>query len=105
MHALRIVGLTLFAAVVFRVLHDPITARVCIEYFTIGHPPIGWHKAGSDPSWVQMVPEAVPPAHRVAFVADVFAHGASYFAGFVGGVALWCYALVTRWRRRTRGHA
>lgn len=28
------------AAVVYGILHDQVTARVCVEYFTIGHPPI-----------------------------------------------------------------
>lgn len=33
-----IIGLCVLAAVLYGVLHDQITARVCIEYFTIGHP-------------------------------------------------------------------
>ena len=28
------------SAMVYGVLHDQVTARVCVEYFTIGHPPI-----------------------------------------------------------------
>src|SRR3954452_10909101 len=28
------------AAVVYGLAHDQVTARVCVEYFTIGHPPI-----------------------------------------------------------------
>ena len=28
------------AAVVYGIVHDQVTARVCVEYFTIGHPPI-----------------------------------------------------------------
>ncbi len=35
-----IVALCVLAAVVYGVVHDQITARVCIEYFTIGHPPV-----------------------------------------------------------------
>lgn len=35
---LRIVALGLGAAVGYGVIHDQITARVCIEYFTVGHP-------------------------------------------------------------------
>jgi hypothetical protein len=38
MEALRIVALSMLAAVVYGILHDQITARVCVEYFTIGHP-------------------------------------------------------------------
>jgi hypothetical protein len=37
---LLIVLLSVAAAVVFGVLHDQVTARVCVEYFTIGHPPL-----------------------------------------------------------------
>lgn len=34
---LGIVLLAVVAAVVYGVLHDQITARVCVEYFTVGH--------------------------------------------------------------------
>src|SRR3954463_6284583 len=27
-------------AVIYGILHDQVTARVCVEYFTIGHPPV-----------------------------------------------------------------
>jgi hypothetical protein len=40
MQFLAIVVLSLLAAVSYGILHDQITARVCIEYFTIGHPQI-----------------------------------------------------------------
>ena len=40
MQALAIVALSILAAVCYGVLHDQITARVCIEYFTIGHPQV-----------------------------------------------------------------
>jgi hypothetical protein len=40
MEAFKIVLLSIAAAVLYGVLHDQITARVCVEYFTIGHPPI-----------------------------------------------------------------
>jgi hypothetical protein len=32
--------LCVFAAVIYGILHDPITARVRVEYFPIGHAPI-----------------------------------------------------------------
>jgi hypothetical protein len=35
-----IVLLSIGAAVVYGILHDQVTARICVEYFTIGHPPI-----------------------------------------------------------------
>jgi hypothetical protein len=34
---IRIVILCVLAAVAYGVIHDQITARICIEYFTIGH--------------------------------------------------------------------
>lgn len=40
MQALAIVGLCIGSAVMYGIVHDQITARICIEYFTIGHPPI-----------------------------------------------------------------
>ena len=36
----KIVLLCIAAAVVYGILHDQVTARVCVEYFTIGHPPV-----------------------------------------------------------------
>src|SRR5438270_1540070 len=35
-----IVLMSIAAAIVYGVLHDQITARICVEYFTIGHPPV-----------------------------------------------------------------
>lgn len=40
MTGLKIIGVTTLAFVIYGILHDQITARVCIEYFTIGHPPL-----------------------------------------------------------------
>lgn len=37
MEGLRIVALCVLAAVVYGVVHDQVTARLCLEYFTIGH--------------------------------------------------------------------
>src|SRR5438046_1821291 len=37
---LKIVALSIGAAVFYGVLHDQITARLCIEYFTVAHPPV-----------------------------------------------------------------
>lgn len=36
--ALRILALCVGAAVIYGVAHDLVTAHVCVEYFTIGHP-------------------------------------------------------------------
>ncbi len=38
--ALKIIGLAVIAAVVYGILHDQVTTRICIEYFTVGHPPV-----------------------------------------------------------------
>ncbi len=35
--AFKIVGLCLLAAIGYGVVHDQITARICVEYFTVGH--------------------------------------------------------------------
>jgi len=40
MQALKIVLLGLVSAVTYGILHDQVTARVCLEYFTIGHAPV-----------------------------------------------------------------
>lgn len=36
----RIVAFATFAAITYGVLHDQVTAHVCVEYFTIAHPPV-----------------------------------------------------------------
>ncbi len=33
----KIIGLGMFAAIAYGIAHDNVTARVCVEYFTIGH--------------------------------------------------------------------
>ena len=40
MQFLAIVALCVLLAVGYGILHDQITARVCVEYFTVGHEPI-----------------------------------------------------------------
>src|SRR6516225_8216507 len=37
---LRIILLSVAGAVFYGILHDQLTTRVCVEYFTIGHPPV-----------------------------------------------------------------
>jgi len=37
---LKIIGLSVAAAVVYGIVHDQFTARICVEYFTVGHPPM-----------------------------------------------------------------
>ena len=40
MQTFGIVALCIVSAVIYGILHDQITARICVEYFTIGHPPV-----------------------------------------------------------------
>lgn len=40
MQSLKIIVLCIFSAIIYGIAHDQITARICVEYFTIGHPPI-----------------------------------------------------------------
>lgn len=40
MESLRIVALAVAAAIVYGIAHDLVTAHVCVEYFTVGHPRI-----------------------------------------------------------------
>jgi hypothetical protein len=150
---LSIIALCLLFAVTYGIVHDQITARVCVEYFTIGHPPIlgtddptllglGWGvlatwwvgvilgvplalvaRVGRWPkrsaislvrplcvlmavcvvmalaaglvgsalasagmiTLLEPLASEVPKAKHVAFLADLWAHSASYITGFVGG--------------------
>lgn len=40
MHAVLIILLSTLAAIVYGIAHDLITTRICLEYFTVAHPPI-----------------------------------------------------------------
>ncbi len=40
MESLKIVLVSILAAVCYGIVQDQVTARVCVEYFTVGHPPI-----------------------------------------------------------------
>jgi hypothetical protein len=164
--SLKILLLSVVAAVAYGILHDQVTARVCVEYFTIGHPPVfatqdptalalGWGviatwwmgvllglplaltaafgsrpkltaRALLKPMGVVMgcvavlaliagvigygaarmglvrlagpLAERVPPEKHAAFLADAWAHTASYGGGFLAGMVLWTWA----GRRRDR---
>jgi hypothetical protein len=112
MHALRIIALCVAAAVTYGVLHDQITSRVCVEYFTVGHPPVfgtedptllalGWALASAGAVvLVEPLASRVPREKHAAFLADLWAHSASYLIGFVGGLLV----CVRVWRSR-RGPA
>jgi hypothetical protein len=166
MRFLRIIALALLAGITYGILHDQVTARVCVEYFTIGHPPIfrttsptllaiGW---GIVATWWFALPlgfalacaarlgerpkrsagELVRPllvllgamallalvsgitgyllaangsipiepwvaanierSKQAPFIADWWAHTASYFGGFAGAMVLCLWV----WRSRSR---
>jgi hypothetical protein len=40
MESLKIVLMSILAAAIYGICHDQVTARVCVEYFTIGHAPL-----------------------------------------------------------------
>ncbi len=166
MEALKIAVTCVLAAIVYGIAHDQVTVRVCVEYFTIGHPrifatdsptllaiglgivatwwvglPLGVllaiaARCGRGPrrtagsllrpiakllccmaalalaagflgyalarsggvaltgSWLT----GIPADRRAVFIADLWAHNASYLAGLVGGLVL--VVLVARSRER-----
>lgn len=166
MQSLKIIGLGVLSALIYGVLHDQITARICVEYFTVGHPnlfgtdsptllALGWGivatwwvglflgvllclaaRIGSLPRlvaanlkrpvfalmllcaavallagivgfglartraiWlIEPLASDVPVAKHAAFLADLWAHSASYIAGFMGG---WILAIRVCFRRIT----
>lgn len=40
MKSLSIIATTILACVVYDIIHDQITARLCVQYFTVFHPPV-----------------------------------------------------------------
>jgi len=40
MQALAIIAMCVAMAVAYGIVHDQITVRICLEYFTVGHPPV-----------------------------------------------------------------
>ena len=166
MKMLAIILLCILCAVCYGIVHDQITARICVEYFTIGHPPVfrtesptllglGWGviatwwvglivgvplalaaRCGSLPKrpvislirpiltlllvmavsatlagcigyllarngnvWLAgRLASRVPHERHVAFLADLWAHSASYLVGFIVGIVL----IFSTWRSRKR---
>jgi len=166
MESLKIVLASVLAAILYGIIHDQITARVCVEYFSVFHPPVfgtqspallalGWGviatwwvgaflgivlaitaRAGSrpklgaaallspiakllavmamcaltsavigyvlarngmifPPEWVAL---SIPPPRYARFMADWWAHGASYGVGIIGGIVV----CVAQYRKRRR---
>jgi hypothetical protein len=156
MQSFRIILTCIVAAVLYGILHDQFTAHICVEYFSVFHPPVfstaspallalGWGviatwwvgailgvllalsaRAGSrnkidvselvgpisklllamgllaaiagltgyvltsrgaisPPGWVG---SNLPPVRHALFMADWWAHNASYLSGFLGGILL-----------------
>jgi hypothetical protein len=167
MRAVAIVLLSILAAVVYGIVHDQVTARVCLEYFTVFHPPVfdtesptlqglgwgviatwwvglllgvplaaaarlgprpprpvgsmvrpilgllgvmgacaliagligyglGWTGAVVPAPWIA---DALPPERHARFLADLWAHNASYLVGFLGGIVV----IGRVWRSRRAG--
>jgi hypothetical protein len=69
MQALAVIALSIGAAVLYGIAHDQVTARVCVEYFTIGHP--------------RVIESESPTA--LAFAWGVLA---TWWVGLIGGVIL-----------------
>jgi len=168
MQFVLILGLSIISCVIYGIAHDQVTARICVEYFTIGHPPvfnttspsllgIGWgiiatwwvglilgiplaiaSRAGKWPRrdaaslvrpiavlmlacgvcafaagvighylaaggkvWLlEPLASRVPQDRHVAFLTDLWAHCAGYFAGFAGGIILVVVILTGRARAK-----
>ncbi len=166
MESLKIVFVCIAAAILYGIVHNQFTARICVEYFTIFHPPVfgtqsptllafGWGiiatwwvglflgvmlavaaRAGSRPKLqvsVLLTPIGellllmggsallsgltgyllvrrgiIAPPDWIAsslarctharFMADWWAHSASYAVGFFGGIVI----CVAQYRRRIR---
>lgn len=164
MHYVAIVLLCIASAGAYGIVHDQFTARICVEYFTIGHPPVfgtddptllafGWGilatwwvgvilgiplaiaaRAGGRPKktvrelcrpiavllaemavgaavagligWllaqagvvrlVEPMARRIPVDRHAVFLADLWAHSASYLFGFLGGA----FTIVRVWRSR-----
>ncbi len=164
MQSLRIVLMCMVAVMCYGIVHDQVTARICVEYFTVGHRQIfrtdnptllgiGWGmiatwwvglplglllavvaRTGSRPKrsvrslvgpvarllsvtgvcalaaglvgWllassgviflVGPIARQLPADRHVAFLADMWAHSASYIVGLVGSILV----LVRVWRSR-----
>lgn len=69
MQWLAIVVVSILACIAYGIVHDQITARICIEYFTVGHP--------------QIVPSSDP-----TILAVVWGVAASWWVGAILGILL-----------------
>jgi len=77
---IQIILVFIGAAVAFGLVHDQITAHICVEYFTIAHERI------------------VASERHARFMADVCAHAASYGIGLLGAVVIAISCVASRRR-------
>ena len=62
---------------------------------------IGWIAASNGRIWLKgTLAQRVPEDRHVVFLIDLWAHSASYIAGFVGGLLLMVFVLVKRRRHK-----
>lgn len=80
-----IVALVTGAAVLYGIVHDQITARICLEYFTIGHP-----RAFASNS---------PTLHGLYWGVV-----ATWWAGLLAGLLIAAAARLGRWNKLTARH-
>ena len=81
MESLKIVFLSIAAGVLYGIVHDQITVRICVEYFTVFHPPL------------------VPADFPATLVALAWGVVATWWVGAILGIAL---ALAARAGRRAK---
>jgi hypothetical protein len=79
-----IILLCIVSAVVYGVVHDQITARICVEYFTIGHPPVF---GTDDPTLLGLGWGVI----------------ATWWVGLILGVPLALYSRLGSWPKLTAG--
>lgn len=102
MESLKIILLCILSAVLYGILHDQVTARVCVEYFTVAHPPIfhttsptllaiGWGILAT--WWVGLI-LGVPAA--VVSRSISLPMGLGFLAGSLSVSG--CYSVVGEWR-------
>jgi hypothetical protein len=70
MESFRIVLLCVVAAIAYGILQDQFTARICLEYFTVAHPPLG---IGDDPTVIALAWGAIATWWAGAAVGGILA--------------------------------
>jgi hypothetical protein len=85
--AVAIVVMSIAAAVIYGILHDQVTARVCIEYFTVGHPDLGH-------------PETFH-SNNPTVIGIAWGFVATWWVGFMLGVPLAIAARAGSWPKRS----